>query len=391
MMRNKNMRVCMISESFLPTIGGLQFQVKYLTEALAERGIEVFLLSHDDGERFLNKNAYGFPKFIKLKHRNLVLGCIELHKLIKRISPHLIHVHSAEKNAFQLALLKSFKLISQPFIITSHGADIMIYKEIRYGTRLSPISACKVKFTLQKCAKHVIVGKSMEKFALEAGSKPDKIVEINNGVPSTNKKIPKEKQIAILTKYGIASNEHILLSLSGMRLLKGIEYLVKAMPKILTYIPTARLVLTCKGGRYEEYVREIVKSLRLEQYVKFIGFVTNEEEKINLIRACDVFCKPSLLEACSVAILEVMREGKAVIASIPAGIDIITHGRNGLLTRPKDPDDFANAVIKVLKNQNLKEKIENYAKKDIRNFDIRKIAKQYISLYEEICKSNVKL
>jgi len=383
------MRVCMISASFLPTIGGLQFQVKYLIEALAERGIEVFLLSHDDGEKFLNKNAYGFPKFIKLKHRNLVLGCIELCKLIKRISPHVIHVHSAEINAFQLALLKSFKLISQPFIITSHGVDIMTYKEIRYGLRLSPIYACKVKFTLHKCAKHVIVGKSMKKFALEAGSKPDRIIEINNGVPLIiNKEIPEEEMNSILIKYKISPSGRVLLSLSGMRPLKGIEYLVKSMPKILKQFPDTELVLACESDRYVKDIKNIVRSLNLEQNVKFVGFITAEEEKIALIRRCDIFCKPSLLEACSVAILEVMREGKAVIASIPGGIDIITHGRNGLLTRSKDPDDFADAVIKVLKNQKLKEKIENYAKKDIQNFDIRKTAKQYISLYEEICKSN---
>lgn len=378
----------MISASFLPTIGGMQFQIKYLIEALTEQGVKVFLLSHDDGEKFLNKNTCGFPKFIKLKHRDPILGCVELCKLIKEISPHIIHLHNAEINAFQLALLKLFRFISQPFIITSHGVDIMTYKEIRYGLRLSPIYACGVKFTLHKCAKHVIVGKSMEKFAIEAGSKPDKIVEINNGVPCTNKKILKEKQISILTKYGIASNEHVLLSLSGLRPLKGIEYLVKAMPKILSYIPNARLVLACKGGRYEDYIRGIVKSLRLEQYVKFIGFVTNEEEKISLIRACDIFCKPSLLEACSVAILEAMREGKVVIASVPGGIDIIIHNRNGLLTRPKDPDDFADAVIKVVKNRNLKEKIERYAKNDIKEFEIQKIANQYISLYEEVHKQN---
>lgn len=386
----KNMRVCMISASFLPILGGLQFQVKYLVEELTRKNIDVFLLSYSDGEKFLTKKSNKFPKFIKLKYKSWILGFIELCRIIKKISPHIIHIHSAELNAFQISLLKLFKIIKQPFIITSHGVDIMTYPEIGYGLRLNPKNAFIIRFILRYCARHIIVGESMRKFAIEAGSLPCKIRKINNGIPLIRKEISEEKTKSILKKFEIFPDEYVLLSLSGMRPLKGIEYLLKAMPRILKEFSNVKLILACKGGEYEKYIRNLAESLNIEKNIKFIGFITDEEEKTILIRRSDIFCKPSLLEACSVAILEAIKEGKVVVASIPAGIDILTNNKDGVLVPPRDPNNFAEAVIKILKNKKIRAKIEIFAKETSKKFDIQKTASEYISLYREILNLNQK-
>jgi len=366
----------------------MQFQVKYLTEALAKRGVELFLLSYSNGQEFLDKTDKGFPRFVKLTHGDPVLGTIELYRAIKEISPCIIHVHSAGQQALQLAVLKSLGLIKQPFIVTSHGIDIMTQPEIGYGLRIKPINAWLIKFVLEKCARHIIVGRSMREFALEAGSDPEKVIEINNGVPLTYKEIPKARFDYVLRKYKIAPEDRVLLSLSGMRPLKGIEYLVKALPEVLRKFPEAKLVLACESGGYERSIRDLVKDLGLESHVRFIGFVTKEEEKIILIRRCDVFCKPSLLEACSVAILEAMREGRVVVASVPGGIDIVADRKSGLLARVKDPQDYADKVIEVLSNGDLRKEIERNARRAIKNFDIKKIGWRHVALYEEVTQRN---
>ena len=126
------MRIFMISASFLPVVGGVQFQVKYQAEAIAEKGVELFFLSYVDGQRFLEKKSNGFPEFIKLKHKNPIFGAIELFILIKKNSPDVIHIQSAEMQAFQIAFLKLLGFIRQPFIITSYGVDIMTSLEICY-------------------------------------------------------------------------------------------------------------------------------------------------------------------------------------------------------------------------------------------------------------------
>ncbi len=378
----------MISASFLPVIGGVQFQVKYMAEAIAQEGAELFLLSYCDGQKFLDKKNNGFPKFILLKNKNIIFGALEILKLIKKINPDVIHIHGAEMQAFQVALFKFLGLIKQPFLITSYGVDIMIAPEIDYGFRLRPILNLIIRFILKKSAKHVIVGKSMKCFALQAGSTPEKIVEINNAVPLLRKEISKEKFAQILEKFKINSEWPVLFSLSGLRPLKGLEYLVRAMPKIIKEFPKAKLILVGKSGEYEKYIRTIVDSLGIEKNVDFVGFIDDEDEKIVLLRRMDIFCKPSILEACSIAILEALREGKVVVASVPGGIDIITDNKNGLLVQVKDSEGFADKVIKVLKDKNLRIKIEAGAREHVKSFDIKKIASQYVSLYKNIEHEN---
>jgi len=378
------MKVCMISSSFLPTIGGLQFQVKWLAEELANRGIEIYLLSYSDGEKFIDIQKSGFPKFINMNDRNSFLRFIKLYKIIREISPDILHIHMAEMIAFEISVLKTFGFIKLPFLITSHGMDIMVDKEINYGFRLKLINSLAIKYMLSKSSRHVIVGKSMRRFALDAGSKSNKILEINNGIP-TRKNVSPDALNEVKHKYQIFPNENILLSLSGLRPLKGLEYLFRAMPIILGKCPNTRLLLACKGRGYEKYLRDLVKKLGIEKNVNFIDFIQGEE-KYALIKLCDVFCKPSLLEACSVAILEAMQQGKVVVASVPGGRDIITHDRNGLLTKPKDVSDIAEKIIKILTDRNLKARIERQAEEDVKKFAIQKTAQEYISLYYEVCK-----
>ena len=375
------MKICMFASTFLPTIGGLQYQVKWLAEGIAEQGEEIYLLTPNDATLYIEQKENGFPKNINLNfNKNHFLNVLKLRKALNEIKPDVVHAHSALPSGFYTVLANSLKFENVPIIITSHGDDIMTLKEIKYGLRLSPIHSFLIKSTLRRCSKHVIVGKSMKKYAIDAGSSADKIVEINNCIPP-ERDIPEDQLKEVKYKYNISQDENILLSLSGMRPLKGLEYLLMAMPEVIERFPNTRLLLAAKGKDYEKYLKNIVKNLKLEKNVDFIGFVTGDE-KWALIKLCNVLCKPSLLEACSVAILEAMQQGTVVMASIPGGIDIITHGQNGLLTKTSDPVDIAEKIITILEDGDLRERVEKQAKKDVKNFDVKKIAKRYISIYK---------
>ncbi len=373
------MKICMFTSSFLLNIGGLQYQVKWLAEGIAKQGEEIYLLTPNDATSHIEQNKNGFPKNVNLNFtKNHVNNILKLRKALKEIKPDVIHVHSALPGGFYTVLATFLNLKRVPLIITSHGDDIMTVRDIKYGLRLNPIYSFLVRYTLRKCSKHVIVGESMRKYAIDAGSSVNKIIKIDNCIPP-------EKNVLELNKtkhkYNISQDTNTLLSLSGMRPLKGIKYLLMAMPKIIKKIPNTRLLLAAEGKDYETYLRNLVKDLKLDKNVEFIGFVTGDE-KWALVKLCDVVCKPSLLEACSVVILEAMQQGTIVMASIPGGIDIITHGQNGILTNTSDPIDIAEKIIAILEDGDLRVKIEKQAKENVKKFDVENIAKQYISLYK---------
>jgi glycosyltransferase involved in cell wall biosynthesis len=79
--------------------------------------------------------------------------------------------------------------------------------------------------------------------------------------------------------------------------------------------------------------------------VEFLGYRSDIPE---LLAAADIFLLPSIIEGCPNALLEAMAVGLPCIASDSGPVpEIITHGRDGVLTRPRDTDAITEAVIGV--------------------------------------------
>ena len=378
------MRICMFTSSFLPVIGGLQYQVKWLAEGIAEQGEEVYLLTPQDANSYIDQKKNGFPKNINLNlNKNHLLNILKVRKAINEIKPDIIHTHSALPDGLYATLANSFKGI--PLIITSHGADVIKIKEINYGYRLNPIFSLIIKNILKRLNKHVVVSDAMIKYALDAGSSKDKIAVIPNGIPP-KENVSEEKVNEVREIYGISPDEKILLTFSGMRPIKGLDYLITAMPMILKEHPESRLIMACRGEGYEHYLEGLIKNLNLKNGVSFIGFVQGEE-KLALMESCDVFCLPSLMESFGIVLLEAMQFEKPIVASDTGGIsEVIENARTGILVPPKRADELYKAINLLLTDKKLRERIGKNAGKRVRRFDIRKIANSYISLYEEVTK-----
>jgi glycosyltransferase involved in cell wall biosynthesis len=379
----------MFTSSFLPTIGGLQFQVKWLAEEIARQGEEVYLLTPKDAGKYIDKQQNDLPKNVDLNFdtssvrvKRYLCNTLKLLKAINKIKPDIIHVHCALPDGLYMVLAKFLQ--KTPLVITSHGADVVKIKEISYGYRLNPIYSLIIRSVLQLCDTHVLVSDAMIKYAHDAGSSNDKIAVIPNGIPP-RKFVSEEKVNEVREKYGISPDEKILLTLSGMRPMKGLKYLLRAMPEILEENPNTRLIMAAKG-RYMTYLKSLISNLNMRHGVKFLGFV-HEEEKIALIKLCDIFCLPSVFEPFGIVLLEAMQFEKSIVASNAGGPpEVIENEKNGLLVPPKSPEAISKAINLLLADENLRTKLGKEASKHVKTFDIKNIAKKYISLYRETIK-----
>ena len=374
------MKICMFTSSFLPTIGGLQYQVKWLAEGIAEQGEEIYLLTPNDASAYIEqKNDY--PKNVNLTFgKSHFSNIIKFRKVIQQIKPDIIHAHTIIPDGFYVLLARG--LSKTPLIITSHGIDIVKIKEINYGYRLNPIYSLIIKGVLKRCDKHVVVSNAMIKYASDAGSSHDKIVVIPNGIPS-RKEVAEEKVELIKEKYNLQDN-YCILTLSGMRPIKGLEYLIRALPIVLKE-HNVHLLMACKG-EYEAYIKALIEKFNLSKHITFLGFVSGEE-KLALLKACDIFCIPSVFESFGIVILEAMQYGKPVIASEAGGMpEIIDNGKNGLLVPPKEPKKLADAICLLLDDENLRRTLGREAERSVNKYSIENVARRYIEIYEEVLR-----
>ena len=132
----------------------------------------------------------------------------------------------------------------------------------------------------------------------------------------------------------------------------------------------------------------MMQDLFSDQAIKnvfYLGQVPHSDIK-NHIQRATVCVFPSFAEAFPVAWLEAMAAGKAVVASnVGWATELISNGIDGLLVYPKDHTEFAQKIVFLLQNNDIRNKIGDAAKqKIINNFDINFIAKKHVNYYQKL-------
>jgi glycosyltransferase involved in cell wall biosynthesis len=166
--------------------------------------------------------------------------------------------------------------------------------------------------------------------------------------------------------------------------MKGIDVLVDAIPKISKMSGNSELLFVFAGpGNYNKYKTKLDNMNVKSNYI-FTGPVSRETI-MSFITKSEIVVVPSYNENCPYAVLEPMSHGKPVVASSVGGIpEIITDGVDGLLVEPGNPDMLANAIIRLLSDNSLKNILGQRAKVKIATkFSWQSNVSKYLKCYSE--------
>jgi len=178
-----------------------------------------------------------------------------------------------------------------------------------------------------------------------------------------------------------------ILFFGFLRPLKGVPYLITAFKKIQKYFPELKLVIA--GGidvgptskNYFINIKKIISKLNLESNVIFTNFIS-ESEVFELFDLAELVVYPYLVIEQSGALFIALYKGKVIIATNIGGFRaIISNGENGLLVEPKNSDQLAETIIKILKNETLKRKLENGARKTYKHNSFDKLKDKYYDIF----------
>jgi glycogen(starch) synthase len=284
---------------------------------------------------------------------------------VKRESglPLAFHVHSTEKGR-----------------TLGNGSSVVSNIELRAGKMADLV---------------VTVSYAMKDELIGLGFPKEKIQVSYNGVDPQKynpANISKESIQKIRAKYGLKDDELMILFLGRLVGVKGIDKLIMSMPHILSKIPKAKLIIVGVGD-LQEYLTNLTRTIRLDEYVKFCFDFIPEEERIAHYAACDLAVFPSYYEPFGIVALEAMAMEKAVVVGA-AGVSgmreiVICCGEEqcGFHVDPNNPSDIAWGVISALENPELRKQLgKNGRKRVLAEFTWNKIAKRTIDLYESVAK-----
>ena len=213
------------------------------------------------------------------------------------------------------------------------------------------------------------------------GLDSSRIVVIRNGVDTTEPAL--SRRSAIRRQLGL-TNDHLVVGMVANlnRTVKGASYFFDAIPAILRRAPQARFLIVGSSPN-ESALRQHTKALGIYGYVMFAGF---HKDISPWYAAMDVSVLTSLSEGLSLTLLESMDHGLPVVAtSVGGNPEVVVDGETGFLVPPAEPEAFANRVVQLLRDPDLRVRMGRTGRRRIeRQFRLAAVASRYLDVYQDL-------
>ena len=289
--------------------------------------------------------------------------------------PDILHGHWAYPGGF-IAFLIS-KIFRKKFIVTIHGSDLALLNKFGMIRKL-------VVFSMNK-SHMVIANSSYAKDELIKMGVFDEKICIIRVPPDFVEPETDEKVLEKFKKNFTDLSSSIVLFVGRLVEVKGIEYLIKTFSEMKN--PKIHLIIV-GDGPLEVQLKNLTKSLELERKITFFGNANSKE--LGLLHGIgDVLVCPSIIysrgatEGLPMVIPEAMKSGLPVIGSSVGGItDVIKNKVNGLLVEEKNPKALANAIERIISDEELRKKIIENSQETVKEFSPRTIGEKYCELYK---------
>lgn len=180
-------------------------------------------------------------------------------------------------------------------------------------------------------------------------------------------------------KYALGSLP-VVLYLGRIHESKGLDFLLYAFTNLIEKVETARLVIAGFDDGYLPRLKEIVKTLALEDRVVFCGYLSGDD-KLAAFRDADVFVTPRFT-GFPLTFLEAMTCGLPVVMTDAGdtldGID----GEAGIVVR-YDIEQYGDALARILLDSQIREKLHRGAEQFALRHDWQRVAENIAAAYQE--------
>lgn len=314
-----------------------------------------------------------------------------IEEVVKIEKPDVLHAHSPMLNGLAALLVRKRLGIPVVYEVRAFWEDAAVdtgkTKEGSFKYKL-------IKGLEQYVFKHVnkvaCICEGLREAITARGIPQEKLFVSPNAVDFKKFTPLKDKEPGLLRELSL-DDKKVIGFLGSFFKYEGLEFAVKAMPKILKSIPNAHLLLV-GGGNQDEALRKLVNEMNLNANVTFTGRVPYQDIS-NYYSLVDVLLFPRENIRLTQLVtplkpLESMALGKPVIASDVGGHkEMVEHLKTGMLFKAEDIDSLAESVITLISDEALISKCvangHEYVQ-NVRNWE--NTARCYLPVYEEITK-----
>lgn len=367
--------------------GGVESSVYGLAHALAKQHCVYAIDLPRIGEKDRKEQDEQIFVFRFANHTHYNQGAIKRVKdivdVVCTLSPDVVHIHGTGLISYQL--YRAFQKRGIKLMLTVHGL-----------LHVEKTNVLKRKFSLKHFYQYAV--QSITEFCLLNRAK--QIIVDTRYVAEQIRQYYHEHKICRVPNMHVIPqginehflslkcdrSSHIILSVGSISRRKGHMFLLQAFDRTCKQVPNAKLVIAGVLAE-QDYYDELQTYINLSSNKENICLLVNlpQEDLYELYQQASIFALHSQEESQGIALVEAMAMGLSIVSTKVGGVPyVVEDGKMGLLADYGDVDNFAQNIVTLLNNQNLRYDMSNCAFQEAQRYVWGNIANKVMNLYREI-------
>lgn len=358
--------------------GGVDCYIRMLLKYLDKDKFENILICSQD---FHEKDYEGLVDSFEQIHMTRAIGkndlkaISEIRKLIKQYTPDIVYAHSSKAGAIARVANIGFK---NHCVYNPHGWAF----NMRCSERKKKMYTAIEKMASPFCDKIVCISEAEKQSALEKQiCKEKKLQVIFNGVDIEAYESGIHGKVKRLD-LNISEDAFVVGMVGRISPQKAPDVFIRMAKMVRDEISNAHFIIV-GNGEQEKEIRRYAEDNGFSDRLHITGWV---DEPMSYVEIFDVACLLSRWEGFGLVLPEYMMVGKPIVASrVDAIPNIISDGENGLLVNVDDAISASKAVLRIYKEDGLKDKLVTQGLEDVHSrFNARRVSDEHGMLFEEI-------
>ena len=396
-------RICMVTETYYPVVGGGERQAQLLASDLVVRGLEVMIVTRrTDPTLAETDRVEGVPVFRISpvgagRARRWLMTLSSLRFLVRTRSQYDVIFVSGFK-ALGLSAVLAAKMFGKACILKADSNGEMSGEFFSAGLRAFRLTPASRGFravlharnwVLRQADRFVAITSGIAEELRGSGVSGAVIHHITNGVDASRfHPVHAELKHSLKQRLHLPEKDLLIAYTGRLVTYKGLPLLLRVAEEILRERDNVGFVLIGSGGldihNCEAELREFVRARGLEESIHFAGDVNNVQE---YLQASDIFVLPTHDDAFPLALVEAMACGLPPVATAVGGIrEIVTHDHNGLLVAAGDRQQLYQALGELIADKSRSAALGHVAMETVRAKYAREIvAAKYVELFQAAC------
>ncbi|MCW8840547.1 MAG: glycosyltransferase [Gammaproteobacteria bacterium] len=383
------MRIIMVSDVYFPRVNGVSSSIRTFRRELTALGHEVLLLAPDYGEssddeswiiRVPSRRVPGDPEDRMMRYHEV----LALEGKLRELQPDLLHIQTpfiAHYAGVRLA-----RRLRLPVVLTYHTYfEEYLFHYIpllpRFFLRWMVRSLSR-----RQCSQvdSVVVPTDAFSEVLRGYGVREELYINPTGIEL--QRFSRGDGERFRREHSIAPQRPTLLFVGRLVQEKNIDFLLRMLQQVCRRSPEALLLLAGEGLA-ETMLRQEAAIRGLQENVRFAGYFHSQQALCDCYAAADVFVFASRTETQGLVLLEAMAMGVPVVSTARMGTVDVLREAHGAVVVEEDETAFAAAVIRLLEDAALRQRLGTRGREDAANWSAEAMALRLESLYLETAGS----